>query len=386
MNKEKIIVIDDEFEILEVLKEALKEAGFNVFSALSADDALDILKTTAIDLMVTDINMPGKDGLQLIEELRKIENYKNLPVIVLTGVKTKDAVVKGKELGVVAYLIKPFNFVDLISVVERILKRDTLEDDKDEDVQKKEKIEKEFKVLIVDDEEDIRDIFSEYLREFTQNIFTAEKVVHAIEFLESNTIDVLITDLSMPEKDGFFLVEWISNQPRHAGTSIIIITGIRKDKETLRRCVELGIDKFLIKPIFLDKLKKTITTVRSTHYRKEKYLKLLDKYTAVYEKYEEKNSQTQKTIIQQMEVLQEENSRFKKDYGTMTLITKPNNDQIENIKKFEDKIQETNEKLARLTNELAETKKGLSNKKRDIKQIKRTLGRKLDKIRLKRPD
>jgi PAS domain S-box-containing protein len=121
MNRPKILIVDDEHEILQLLKKFLEDEDFNVFCAQDGQSALDLLQQIQIDVVVTDIRMPGMDGLELLRRIKRIDNLTE--VIVLTGYASIDAAVKSmKSDGAFDFLTKPVeNFEDFLISVEKAL-------------------------------------------------------------------------------------------------------------------------------------------------------------------------------------------------------------------------------------------------------------------------
>jgi DNA-binding NtrC family response regulator len=123
MNKEneKILVVDDSVDTVEVLKRNLQDEGFIVFSAYNVVDAIKILESSPIDLVLTDLKMPKVSGLDLIRHVR--ENYKDTEVMMITGYATIDGAVEAIKTGAEEYLTKPFTEEELLSSVKRLLKK-----------------------------------------------------------------------------------------------------------------------------------------------------------------------------------------------------------------------------------------------------------------------
>ena len=116
----KILVVDDEEGILDVTEEYFQRKGYQVHTALSGTQALEILKEVRIDCVFTDINMPEMDGLELAERLRGIEN--TIPVVVMTGYPSLENSIQTLKNGVVDYLIKPVNLEQMELALRRILR------------------------------------------------------------------------------------------------------------------------------------------------------------------------------------------------------------------------------------------------------------------------
>lgn len=113
-----ILVVDDEKDICDLLSLELGDQGFNYFIAHSVSEAVRILKKSSVDLVITDIRMPQKSGIELLKELRL--NQKKLPVVFMTGfsdISEADAI----NMGASAVVAKPFEMSDMVRVCLNIL-------------------------------------------------------------------------------------------------------------------------------------------------------------------------------------------------------------------------------------------------------------------------
>lgn len=118
--KSKIMVVDDEMHIRELVRFYLDKAGFGTIEAANAEEALDIVENQYIDLAVVDIMMPGMDGFELVEQMRQ---YREFPVIMLTAKSQSKDKLRGFSLGIDDYVTKPFDPDELMARVKTILKR-----------------------------------------------------------------------------------------------------------------------------------------------------------------------------------------------------------------------------------------------------------------------
>lgn len=125
----RILVVEDEPKTGDYLKQGLTEAGFVVDLARDGLDGLHLALTEAHDLAVLDVMLPGADGWQVLQAVRKAG--KDIPVLFLTARDSVDDRVKGLELGADDYLVKPFAFAELLARVRTLLRRGskTREDD-----------------------------------------------------------------------------------------------------------------------------------------------------------------------------------------------------------------------------------------------------------------
>lgn len=117
----KILLVDDEPNIIMSLEYTFKKNNFQVFIARDGQEALEILKTEQPDLIILDIMMPNVDGYATIEAVRKDEKLSNCKVIFLSAKNKESDIEKGMRLGANAYMTKPFSIKKLIEQVNELL-------------------------------------------------------------------------------------------------------------------------------------------------------------------------------------------------------------------------------------------------------------------------
>jgi two-component system chemotaxis response regulator CheY len=116
-----ILSVDDSASIRQLITFTLSKEGYAVMEAVDGKDALDKVKASPVDMVITDLNMPNMDGLELIRSLRGNPAFKFTPIVMLTtesAMNKKDA---GKEAGATGWIVKPFKPEQLIAVVKRLL-------------------------------------------------------------------------------------------------------------------------------------------------------------------------------------------------------------------------------------------------------------------------
>jgi DNA-binding NtrC family response regulator len=119
IEKERILVVDDAPNTLEVLRRNLESQGYRVFTASGVVEAIKILDATPVDLVITDLKMPRVSGLDLVRHVR--ENLKDTEVMMITGYATVEGAVRAVKTGAQEYLPKPFTNGELLSAVRRAL-------------------------------------------------------------------------------------------------------------------------------------------------------------------------------------------------------------------------------------------------------------------------
>ncbi|MFH0930174.1 MAG: response regulator [Candidatus Moraniibacteriota bacterium] len=123
MEKKKILIVEDDNFVAEVYLAKLSEMGYETILAQNGEEGLAELKKGKIDLILLDILMPIMNGIEMLEEVKKNEEWKNIPVILLTNIGEKESIQKVREMGVKNYLIKShFTPAEVIEKVESVFK------------------------------------------------------------------------------------------------------------------------------------------------------------------------------------------------------------------------------------------------------------------------
>lgn len=143
MAQEKILVIDDELFVRELLSEFLGKQGFEVLLAESGEKAIEIAKSAAPLIALIDLKMPGMDGIQTLKELKKIAPQ--VLTIIMTGYPTIESAVEALRSGACDYVIKPFKLNELRASIDRVLKEHQLKFEIDELKEKIRNLEGELK-------------------------------------------------------------------------------------------------------------------------------------------------------------------------------------------------------------------------------------------------
>jgi two-component system, OmpR family, alkaline phosphatase synthesis response regulator PhoP len=123
MASERILIVDDEEDILELLSVSLKREGFGVIRAENGEDAVSLASTEKPDLVILDLMLPGVDGLTVCKMLKGSSVTRHIPVIMLTAKGQESDIVKGLEHGADDYVTKPFSPKVLLARVKTVLRR-----------------------------------------------------------------------------------------------------------------------------------------------------------------------------------------------------------------------------------------------------------------------
>ena len=116
-----IMTVDDSASMRQMISFTLQKAGYEVVVAVDGMDAVNKLEHTQVDMMITDLNMPRMDGIELIRSVRTTSQYKFIPIIMLTTESQDSKKQEGKAAGATGWVVKPFKPEQLIGVVKKVL-------------------------------------------------------------------------------------------------------------------------------------------------------------------------------------------------------------------------------------------------------------------------
>lgn len=117
----RILAVDDEIDVLLIVKTALQAEGFEVETASNGPDALALAKENPPDLFLLDVMMPGMTGFEVLRELKADDSTSSIPVIMLTGVSERSKIQEALMSGTDYYIVKPFEFHDLMAKVNEVI-------------------------------------------------------------------------------------------------------------------------------------------------------------------------------------------------------------------------------------------------------------------------
>src|SRR6056297_812825 len=123
MSKETILIVDDEEDILELIKFNLKGEGYSILQAMTGEEAIKIAKQSGPDLIVLDLMLPGIDGLEVTRHLKNNNATMDIPIVMLTAKGEESDIITGLELGANDYISKPFSPRELTARIRAILRR-----------------------------------------------------------------------------------------------------------------------------------------------------------------------------------------------------------------------------------------------------------------------
>ncbi len=118
----KILAVDDSASMRQMVAFTLQGAGHQVSQACDGMDAMKVAQAQgAFDLVISDINMPNMDGIELVKQLRAMSNFRFTPILMLTTESAADKKVEGKAAGATGWIVKPFNPEQLLATINKVL-------------------------------------------------------------------------------------------------------------------------------------------------------------------------------------------------------------------------------------------------------------------------
>ncbi len=116
-----IMAVDDSASVRQMVGFTLKQAGYQVLEAVDGKDALSKVEGSGVQMMLTDLNMPNMDGIELIRRMRANPSFKFIPIVLLTTESQPEKKQEGKTAGATGWIVKPFKPEQLLAVIKKVL-------------------------------------------------------------------------------------------------------------------------------------------------------------------------------------------------------------------------------------------------------------------------
>jgi len=237
MSNPCILVVDDNPTNLKLVCDVLESEGYQVFMAIDAEEAWQIIKTTPPDLLLLDIGLPGMDGLTFARKLRAHDKTHDLPIIAVTAYATKDDESKAREAGCDGYISKPIDTRTLGKIVAGFV-----------DGQEGREKTRSLKVLVVEDNYSAMKLAEHVLIAAGHQVTGAVAAQQALESVKRSRPQIILLDLVLPDIDGLELVRALKADPETAPIPVVAVTSFPED---FPQAVMLGAgcDAYFVKPL-----------------------------------------------------------------------------------------------------------------------------------------
>ncbi|WP_415906035.1 response regulator [Neptuniibacter sp. QD72_48] len=262
----RVLVVDDNAAARDIIANLINSFGMQADTASDGDEAEQIIvehqaPDNRYDLLLIDWQMPQKDGVTTLEDLRRNENIICPPAIMVTGYSREDAIDEANERGVEieSVLTKPVTASFLLEAIGTSLNKGTVVENHRSAVKEKERVDLAgLSVLLVEDNEMNQELATELLKQAKINVTIANNGQEAVDILSMETnFDIVLMDCQMPVMDGFQATERIRQMEKVKHLPIIAMTAnaLTSDKE---RVLNAGMNDHIGKPINIDQMYATI--------------------------------------------------------------------------------------------------------------------------------
>ncbi|NVM04155.1 MAG: response regulator [Candidatus Helarchaeota archaeon] len=266
-----IILIDDEINLLKAYTVMLEKKGYRVLEAADAYTGLEYILMEDVDLIITDINMPKKNGLVMMKQIKRMLKYRNIPIIVLSGVGTKENVFRSIGMGVYSFLTKPCTFEKLHRAVENALNPNKIQSKKPRFATTKNKENlKDVSILTVYKNARLTDYFYEYLTERFHRVYSKKNIKEVEKVLKAKNIDLLIIEVDSISDDNFKFLFQIYDKNKYIGLPIIVISEKANELRLFFESMGFKIDRIFSKPFVYENLSEVIYNIVDQKYIRKK--------------------------------------------------------------------------------------------------------------------
>jgi CheY-like chemotaxis protein len=264
-----VLVVDDNFTNRRILGDILMRWGMRPTLASSGRAALARLEESrrsgdSFALLLTDANMPEMDGFAFVEQIRQQVDLANTTIMMLTSARKGEDWARCRELGIVAYLVKPVSQSELLDAILRVLGTRAAVREETPSFSRHSLGQRQFslRVLLAEDNPVNQKLASRLMQKWGHRVVVVENGREALKALERRTFDVVVMDVSMPEMDGFEAAAAIRAKERANGLHLPIIAmtahAMKGDRE---RCLAAGMDGYISKPVQPKELLEALESV-----------------------------------------------------------------------------------------------------------------------------
>jgi len=239
MSERRILIVDDSAVFRASMKKILASMNAEIILAEDGQEGLDLALQEKFDIVVSDIDMPKINGIELCRSLKQTPSTQGIPVVMVSTFDSDSDVDKGFQAGASAYLSKYEIQSRLFETVESVLSKSKFKGDR--------------LVMVVDDSKVVLRIVEKGLAEAGFRVITAENGKKALDLLDTIQPDLILSDIEMPDINGFDFCQAVHTNPDLSSMPIIAMSS-KTDRGYMKRMLQNGASAYLCKPFNIDEL------------------------------------------------------------------------------------------------------------------------------------
>jgi putative two-component system response regulator len=251
MSSSRILIVDDSAVFRKSIKKIIESIDAEIVLANDGQEGLHLAQSVPFDLVISDIEMPILNGIDLCHKLKNDPTTQAIPVIIVSSFDSNSDVDRGFQAGASAYISKRELKLNLLETVENVLS--------------KSKFKRKRLIMVVDDSTVIRQVVENGLARAGFKVISAENGRLALNLLETMRPDLIISDIEMPEMDGFEFCEAVHADPTISMGPFVVMSS-RTDRSYMNRMVQMGAAAYICKPFNIDELVILIEKILSDQF------------------------------------------------------------------------------------------------------------------------
>jgi len=242
----KILIIEDEQILGEIISKKLATEGYEVSLARDGEEGMEKLRSILPDLVFLDIVMPKKDGMEVLEEMKSDEKLKTIPIIVISNSGQQSEIERIVGLGIKDYIIKAqFSPDDIVEKAHKYLNQEYSEKGSSDAKTST----KNITILLAEDDQFLSSLVAQRLEKEGYRIKSATDGKQVLKVFEETVPDLILMDIVMPEMNGIEVLKLIKKEEKYKDVLVIIFSNLGQEHE-VEEARKAGADDFLVKVNF----------------------------------------------------------------------------------------------------------------------------------------
>jgi CheY-like chemotaxis protein len=254
----KLLIIEDEEYLSEMYKICFESSGYEIVIAENGEDGLQLAKKERPDLILLDIMLPKMNGYQVLEELRRNPETKDLKVFFLSNLGQNSEIRKGIEVGADGYFIKSnLTPSQLVKNIDKFFTGEIVGEAKPESNmqlkkasltsnQAERKLEHEYRILMIEGNEGLIEMYSMQFAKNKIKLDVAKNGAWGLKMARQNAYDAIIMDMVMPAMNGYSALKQLKSDEKTRDIPVVLLSNSAQDKD-IEKAMQLGAADFLLK-------------------------------------------------------------------------------------------------------------------------------------------